>query len=233
MPRINDLKQLTKVAIRLGPLCEKVVFLGGVVTPLLVTDLGAADPRPTLDVDVIVEVATVADYYRLGEDLRNRGFKEDCSTGSPICRWVVDGIVVDVMPTGAGILGFANRWYDEAFKSAPLFWLGDNLELRLISAPCFIATKLEAFNGRGANDFLGSRDMEDIITVIDGRLELFDEIRVCSTELRDYLSSEFRSMLQDESFIQCVSGHLPPDAASQARSKTALARVRKIAGLSQ
>ena len=39
----------------------------------------------------------------------------------------------------------------------------------MVTAPYFMATKIEAFYGRGGDDFLGSHDMEDIITVIDGR----------------------------------------------------------------
>ena len=52
----------------------------------------------------------------------------------------------------------------------------DNLRLRVVTAPYFIGTKLEAFRGRGRGDFYASRDLENIVAVIDGRASLLDEI---------------------------------------------------------
>jgi hypothetical protein len=47
-----------------------------------------------------------------------------------------------------------------------------------------LATKIEAFNGRGHEDFLGSRDFGDMISLIDGREELVAEVqrseRICA-----------------------------------------------------
>lgn len=52
----ENIERLCLVASRLGPLREQVVFLGGATTALLVTDPAAPAPRPTKDVDVIIEV---------------------------------------------------------------------------------------------------------------------------------------------------------------------------------
>jgi len=50
--------QLAHVAKRLGPLCERVVFVGGATLELLVSDPGAAPIRPTDDVDVVVRAGS-------------------------------------------------------------------------------------------------------------------------------------------------------------------------------
>ena len=50
--------------------------------------------RATQDVDVIVEVASRMEYYRLEEELRRRGFKQDMSENAPVCRWLVDIITI-------------------------------------------------------------------------------------------------------------------------------------------
>ena len=50
---------LTGVAKALGALTDEVVFVGGAVVGLLLTDPAAPRPRPTKDVDVIVEVASL------------------------------------------------------------------------------------------------------------------------------------------------------------------------------
>ena len=104
------------VADRLGDLRDEVVFLGGATVGLLITDPAAAAVRPTKDVDVIVEVATWGEYAPLQDRLREHGFTEDTEEGAPLCRWVIEGIKVDVMPTNEAILGFSNRWYSPAMK---------------------------------------------------------------------------------------------------------------------
>ena len=92
-----------------------------------------------------------------------------------ICRWRFKEILVDFMPTDERILGFSNRWYTDAFRNAHNFSI-EGLTLKLIRAPYFLGTKLEAFYGRGKNDYMVSHDMEDFIALIDGRLEIVDEI---------------------------------------------------------
>jgi hypothetical protein len=112
----------------------------------LITDAAASDARPTKDVDVIVEIATTAEYHQLAERLRGLGFREDASEGAPLCRWLVDGIVVDVMPTDVATLGFSNRWYREAFEHAAHMDV-EGVDIRVVTAPFFLATKIEAFKG--------------------------------------------------------------------------------------
>ncbi|MBI5489686.1 MAG: hypothetical protein HY905_20300, partial [Deltaproteobacteria bacterium] len=104
-------EMLRRVATALGDLDAPVVFVGGAVVELLVTDAAAPAPRPTEDVDVVVQVLTFADYARLGQQLRDRGFREDAREGAPICRWTIDDVTVDVMPAPLDLPGFSNRWY--------------------------------------------------------------------------------------------------------------------------
>lgn len=54
-----NLEMMRHVALRLGELRDRFVFLGGAATALLVTDKAVPDVRPTKDVDVIVEVASL------------------------------------------------------------------------------------------------------------------------------------------------------------------------------
>ena len=73
----ENLKMVVRVARSLGELSQQVVFVGGATVPLFLTDAGAAPPRFTKDVDVIVELTTRASYHRFGEQLRLCGFRED------------------------------------------------------------------------------------------------------------------------------------------------------------
>ena len=212
----------------LGPLADEMVFLGGCATGLLVSDPASPSIRITQDVDVIVEVATLGEYHRLSADLRKRGFREDVSPEAPVCRWKAGNSVLDVMPTHLKILGFGNRWFGPALKTAISIELYTKRTIRLVTGPCFLATKFEAFEGRGKGDYLLSHDMEDIVAVLDGRPELIGEIRESSKKLRAYLSEKLVGMFNDPQFIDALPGHLSPDMASQARLPLLLERIREI-----
>jgi hypothetical protein len=55
---------------------------------------------------------------RFGERLRALGFSEDSLEGAPLCRWIRERTILDVVPRDENILGFSNRWYKDAVKSA-------------------------------------------------------------------------------------------------------------------
>jgi hypothetical protein len=210
--------ELIVVAKRLGPLRRRAAFVGGATLELLISDAGAGPIRPTDDVDVVVPVGTRREFLvDLSDELRRAGFKHDMRENAPICRWIVEGITVDVMPTDAAILGFTNRWYAAGVQHAQHIELEPGLGVRVLTAPYFLATKIEAFKSRGHGDFLGSSDLEDIVSVVDGRPELLMEVAASANELRNYLAREFRLLLETPDFVESLEGHLPADQASQAR----------------
>ena len=226
-----NLAMVKQVAELLGPLLPKVVFLGGAATGLLITDEAAPEVRPTKDVDVIVEILSRSDYYKLEDTLRSLGFAQSMEEDAPLCRWMIGGIKVDVMPTDEKILGFSNKWYSPAIKNATELYLEKSLRIRIVTAPYFLATKIEAFYGRGKGDYIASHDMEDIITIIDGRTELIDEVKGSEADLRKFLSEKFQQFLKNEVFQESLPGHLPPDQVSQERLPKTISRIRKIAAL--
>ena len=63
----RNIEMLVQVARGLGDLRPEVVFVGGAVVELFVTDPAAPRPRFTEDVDVVVEITTRAEWSRLGE----------------------------------------------------------------------------------------------------------------------------------------------------------------------
>lgn len=234
-PNDPNILQLEVIAERLGEeLRANLVFVGGAVTGLLITDPAMPSIRPTEDVDVVCRVLTLADYHRIEDRLRARGFVQDPSQDAPICRWCIPGspvAIVDVMPTLESILGFSNRWYPLALETAKPKSLPSGRQIRLVHAPVFVATKLEAFAGRGAGDYLASHDLEDLLSVIDGRADLLDECRNCNSALRAYLAEQFGALLKEPEFVEALSGHLPGDAASQARLPDLLRKLNQMATL--
>jgi len=233
MPRPgNPNLQLLESAVgSLGELVNEFVFLGGCATGLLIVDTAASPTRETIDVDVIVQVLSRGEYYLLCGRLRQQGFNEDTSEGAPICRWTNGQVILDVIPADPSVLGFGSAWYAPAMKHAVKMDLPDGKSIRIVSSPYFLITKLEAFDGRGAGDYQMSHDIEDIVAVLDGRPVIVDEVRYSMAELRHALAERFRVLLNEHRFVDAVSGHLPTDAASQARAPIVFERMREISEL--
>jgi predicted nucleotidyltransferase len=229
-PNDPNLRLVEGVVKHLGDLREQFVFVGGCATGLLITDPARPPVRATTDVDLVTEVVTRAEYYEIAERLRELGFAEDAQS-DVICRWRIGGFQVDVMPTDQTILGFTNRWHQAAADTAIDFELPSGAKIKLISPPSFLATKLEAFHDRGDQDYSVSHDIEDIITVVDGRPEIVNEITEDRTEIRDYLREEMEILLAEELFTESISWHLAGDQANQQRVPIIIQRLRTIAEL--
>lgn len=222
--------ELLEIAVQqLDELVERVVFLGGCATGLLLTDIAAPPIRATIDVDVITEVASLADYYRFADKLRERGFIEDTGKDAPICRWKTKRVMLDVMPTDQEIFGFGSPWYKDALDAATVIELQSGKQIRMITAPYFLACKFAAFGSRGNDDYMMSHDMEDIVAVLDGRPEVVEEIAQAPDELRVHLAECFQALLGNRRFLEALPGNMPPDQASQARVPLLLERIKRIA----
>jgi predicted nucleotidyltransferase len=227
----QNLELLIVAAKLLMPVLDDLVFVGGCATGLLVTDEAAAEVRPTFDVDAIAEITSYVEYTTFGERLHKLGFTEDASEGAPICRWQNGQIKLDLMPLDERILGFSNRWYKPAMDAATEIEIAPGLRVRVVTAPYFCATKLEAFRGRGKGDHLASHDLEDLITVIDGRQELLDELRAASDDVRSYIAGTIGHILKAPQFIDALPGYLLPDSASQARINQLMGRMTRMSKL--
>jgi hypothetical protein len=155
-------------------------------------------------------------YSDLEAVLRQAGFLHDMTQGAPRCRWRLDELIVDVMPTEGALLGLNTAWFAEALETATSRRIL-GVDVPIISPVAFIATKLTAFGDRGQNDYYGSHDMEDIITVIDGRAAIAAEISSAAPGLKAYVVGVIKALCAAPEFQEAFAGHLPSDAASQAR----------------
>ena len=204
---------LARVARLLGPITNELVFVGGRVAELLVSESSGTRVRPTRDTDAVCETATRTDYFRLGERLRVAGFREDRTPGAPICRWRHGDELLDVMPADGDLLGFRNAWYHHAVRLGVTVEVLPGADVRVAPAPVFLATKWDAFGDRGAHDWYGSHDLEDIVTVVAGRPELLVELRESEREIRAYIAERTRMLLESGRAADVVAGALP-DARS-------------------
>jgi len=221
---------LARMAEALGDLRERLVFVGGCATALLITDPAAAPVRATQDVDAIVAIASRVEYFRLGEALRARGFSQTLAEGEPPYRWSLGGMKLDLMPARQDVLGFSNRWYETALGTAVSVPLTEALKIRLVTPACFLATKLEAFEDRGGGDYFESHDLEDVLSVVDGRPAIVAEVAEADPALRDYVAGVFARLLADEVFLNALPG-LVMDGSPAIRTPAVRERLSAIAAL--
>ena len=227
-----DLGALRAVATRLDGLRLNYAFVGGAIVNLLLDDPALLPARPTDDVDVIIEVLTDVPYSEVEARLRQLGFEHDLREGAPLCRWVLGTLTVDIMPTDGARLGLNTAYFKEALATARVTEFA-HTPLRIVSPVGFLATKYVAFADRGGNDYYASHDLEDFVTVVDGRENIVAEVDAAPPELRDYVVDSVRAMLGVTAFDEALAGHLPPDQASQMRLPGLRAKLRDIAALAR
>lgn len=204
-----NLPLLEDAVRKLAPFLDEIVFVGGITLGLLITDVAAAPIRGTTDVDVIAEIVTYADYIAFSERLREAHFSEDEEL---TCRWHHGSLAIDVMALNKDVLGFTNIWYESALRHASALILPSGASIRVITAPFFLATKMEAFRGRGNMDYQASHDLEDFVAVIEGRENVVQEIAESPQSVQDYLAQAVKSLLAEPRFLDVLPGFVLDDA---------------------
>jgi len=197
---------LEKAEALLRPLPRKFVFVGGATVSLHLDDQ-VTRARATRDVDFVIEAASYAENAMVEEELRRLGFVQNVDRDDPICRWHKEGLALDMMPTDPTILGFGeSRWFEEGFASAKTYQLPNGRKIHAFDALHLIAAKIEAYLDRGQDDWLTSPDVEDIVTVIDGRTAIFDEFNG-DGELEDFIRRWLSGYSEDE-LREIIGSHL-------------------------
>jgi hypothetical protein len=89
-----------KISQALGSLNKNVVYVGGAVVSFYIDDPSAEDVRPTKDIDISMDIATLSELEKIREELIERGFYQT-SEDHVICRFRYDDVKVDVMAVKA------------------------------------------------------------------------------------------------------------------------------------
>ncbi len=203
--RVKQNKEaLYQAATLLKDLNEQVVYVGGRIVGLLITDLIEDDVRPTYDIDVALDLGKtdIVAHYSLQKKLQSLGFKPD---GNVNCRYVLDDFMIDVMYTDGALQGINSNWYQTGFDNALEIQIKDK-KIKILNAVYFIATKLEAFTDRAYknDDYWDCKDLEDIINVINGRPALLVEIMNSPKDVVQFISGYFKKLIEDPKWLEAI-----------------------------
>jgi predicted nucleotidyltransferase len=192
---------LLRVARALAPIREqRFVFAGASILPLLLDDPAAPPPRFTIDVDAVVDVLNYSQWERLQTRLRECGMvvraNSDPGKGR-VCLFHLDQIEVDIMPVRMPVLMRPSRMLELGFQSAGVYEIASDLKILALSAPGFLAAKLEAYGDRGVREFPVSKDLDDVVTLLDNRLNLEGEVSAAPDEMQLFIAAGLRRLLAD------------------------------------
>lgn len=205
----NNIEMLKIIAAALGELNEEVVYVGGSVVELYADHPASEEIRPTEDIDIVMQAATTSEFNRFEKIVRAKGFCNDMTEKAPICRWVYNGIKVDFMPSSPDIVGFGNRWYSYGCEQKEQRILDEHLRIYVFPVCIFLASKLEAVEGRGKSDLRLSHDFEDIVYIFDNCETLPQAFLSSSEDLRSFLKTKFDELQLMSIFKEAVACALP------------------------
>ncbi len=194
MSEENPHVQLLERAVdELEELEVDIVFIGGATVSLFLDDPAAGDIRSTDDVDCVVSAATYVEFASVEDELRQHGFTQLDVEGGPMCRWKKRELLFDILPSDPSAIGFSeSEWFERGLAAAEQRELPSGREIEVFDAPHMLAAKIEAYRERGDGDYMTSRDFGDIVTILDGRSEVFDELhedRPACSFVRDWLAT--------------------------------------------
>lgn len=203
---IINRKVTLKVAKALGDLNERVVYVGGAVVSLYIDDPSADDVRPTKDIDISLEIASLGELERLRETLQEKGFRQS-HEDDVICRFRYEDIKVDVMSTKGIGWAPANPWFAPGFDRKVLYQLED-LAIFLLPLPYFLATKFTAFYDRGSKDPRTSHDFEDIVYLLNHTSNVTEHVINSGDDVKQYVKECFSKILSDNVQQEAIIGNL-------------------------
>lgn len=203
---IVNRKTTKKIALALGDLNEKVVYVGGAVVSLYIDDAAADDVRPTKDIDISLEIASLGELETLRKTLIEKGFTQS-SEDDVMCRFRYDDIKVDVMATEE--IGWApgSPWFAQGFKHYQIIEL-DGIEIRLLPLSYFLATKFSAFYDRGGKDPRTSHDFEDIVYLLNHTSNIKELILESDKKVKQFLKEACENILGDSVIQEAIIGNL-------------------------
>lgn len=206
------------VAVGLGSLLTEVVFVGGAVAEFYATGPGSEEVRISEDIDCVIEISTMKEYYDLERLLETKGFQHDTTSGL-ICRWHYKHILIDIMPTDETILGFSNKWYTIGIENKITHLLPDGTKIYIFPPEIYLASKLEAFNSRGGDDLRQSPDFEDIIYILDNNPDILTILSSGSDTVKNYLKEQFEILTTRDDISEGIECALPFSAESDSVEK--------------
>lgn len=218
-------KVIHKIALALDELNERVIYVGGATVSLYINNPSAEDVRPTKDLDISLEIASLGELESIREELIQKGFRQT-PEDDVICRFRYEDIKVDVMSTKAVGWAPANPWFAPGFAQKETITIDDQ-QIQILPLPYFLASKFTAFNDRGTKDPRTSHDFEDIVYVLDNRTDIIEQLTLSPEDVRPYIKEQLENILKSVVMQEAIIGNLFYETREE-RNKRIIDSIKQI-----
>lgn len=104
----------------------------------------------------------------------------------------------------------------------------EDVSIRLMSLPYFLASKMEAFFDRGIKDLYASHDLEDILYIFNYTANLVEQVLAADGEVIAYLKACAERMMSDAKIREVIPAHLFYETADE-RLEIIIEKMKAIA----
>lgn len=216
------------IAQGLKGLAGESIFIGGACAQFYVKNPDLHDFRPTRDIDCIVKVHTYREFAACSDSLRSLGFTNDTTPGAPIVRWIFKGIPVDIIPDRSSVVGFRDIvWFSEGRKYKEERILPSGRSISILPLVFYLAAKLESWQDRGGGDFLASKDIEDIVCIIDG-IDDLEILLKAPSDVRAFVLEQFAKLITNMNFKQAIAAHIGFDESAVERARIVVDKMADV-----
>lgn len=162
-----------------------------------------------------------------------RGFREQMEPVGHAHRWrSPDDDALDLLPAGEHLGASGQEWDVAALETSETLNVAKGLQIRVVSAPAFLALKFAAHYDRGREDPTSSQDLEDIFALLASRSSIVAEVGSSLERVRAFLKSNAQTLLEDPYFDDLLAAHLSNAFDPAATAKVVSDRIARIAQIS-
>jgi hypothetical protein len=227
-PLTSTRDRLAVVARAIEPILNRVVLAGPPVVDLLVNDPMAQTPTLTFAADSTFQLLSTSMVDRLGADLQKLGLSRIGRTFTGD-RWrVADDIALDLIQVQSDNADPSQIWLEYATLLTLPLSIDDRLTVRIAGAPAVLALECAAF-ARRSGSVLDSEELERVVTLVAGRMEIERECAAAPTELRQFIRTELARLSKSDALQLLIQRALPDAARLVALATRVAQKVRRIA----
>ena len=218
------------VARAIEPILNRVVLGGPSVTQLLVDDPAVRVPDLTFTADATLQLLSTSMIDRLGADLQKAGLARTGRTENTD-RWrTIDGIEFDLVQVRTDDAQSGEPWLEYATLLTIPHAVDDRIAMRIAGAPSVLALELVAFGTEWhAPRLLESDELERVVQLTAGRVEIEKECATAPPELRAFIVQWFARLTHNDSLQLLIQRALPDAAILPALARRVRRRILRIA----
>jgi hypothetical protein len=223
---------LVAAAIAIEPLLNRVVFTGHAVAEHLTGDVRAVHTRSSFTKGETLQLLSTTSLDRVATELQRLGLTRIGRTSTSEQWRVGDRVALDIVQVACDESDSLGVWLEyAALLTLPLRLDegGAGLTVHISVAPALLALNWARYRAGGESP-LDSAELEEIVVLAAGRVELAHEVRNAPSELRAFVAHETAQFLSYDGAEHVIRAALPGVNRPVSMVRRVLDRLHSIVG---